>query len=255
LIENNKRIFTGFWLSKSYDNERRCKMDGEISLDFKAILEIIKKRLWILVVITLTSTGISCVLSFWLIHPIYEAKTTILIGKSIEGEDDRLDYDDILLYQKVVKTYMEIAKSRLVAEKTINSLSKNITIDDFLESISVSTQQDTQIMVIKTKNTSAVEAADIVNCLAQSFIEECQKLLPTGNAKVVDKAFVPEEPVIPKKKTNIIIGFFSGILISVVIIFIINYFDNTIKTDEELERYTSIAVLGVIPREYKNKRY
>lgn len=229
-------------------------MNDEVLLDFKGILQIIRRRRWIVILITFLSIGTSCVLSYWVIEPVYEAKTTILIGKSIEGNDDRINYDDILLYQKVVRTYTEIAKSRLVAENAADRLGNNISPDIIMENVSVSTQQDTQVMIIKTRSTVPEDAMNMVNCLAESFIQKCQELLPTGVAKVLDRARLPQHPVLPRHKVNIIIGFFTGILISLIIIFTINYFDNTIKTDEELERYTNIPVLGIIPKDIKTKR-
>jgi capsular polysaccharide biosynthesis protein len=159
------------------------------------------------------------------------------------------------VYQNVVKTYIEIAQSRLVAEKTIQRLCSNIKPDTFLDNIYVSAQEDTQIIVIQTKGEDPAEARDTVNYLAESFIEECQNLLPTGSVKVVDKAYLPEKPILPNHKNYIIIGFIMGVMLSLVVIFLINYLDNTIKTEDELERYIGIPVLGVIPRENKNKKH
>lgn len=226
-------------------------MNDGISLNIKRIIDNVKKRLWVLILITVLFISVSGFMDLFIISPIYEAKTSIIIGKSSNSENSTVQYDEVLLYQKIIRTYSEIAKSRLVAEKTINLMERKISPEYLMDNITVTSQPDTQVMVIKLKGSDPEETANIVNTLASVFIEEAQELLPTGNAKIMDKAIVPQSPLKPNPKLNMIIAFTFGIIISVGLICLLEYMDNTVKTEEDVEVYVELPLLGLIPKQNK----
>lgn len=226
-------------------------MNEYFSYTLKDVLEIIKKRIWVLIIITVLCSIAGGILSIFIIAPIYETKTSIIIGKNTNGENNSIQYDEVLMYQKIVSTYMEIAKSRLVAEKTISLLGKNTSPDELLKRISVSSKEDTQILVIKYQSNNAEDAMNTLNKFSSVLIEASEDLLPTGNAKIVDRAVLPEFPLKPNPKLYIIFSFVLGMIISLSCIFTIDYFDNTLKTEEDVEMYAELPLLGIIPRQIK----
>lgn len=223
------------------------KMYEENTLELREIIDIIKKRKKLIILITLSFIIISGVFSFFVLPPTYEASVSVLIGK-LPNDQQQIQYNDVMMYQKLLKTYSEIAKSRLVAEKTIKSLNKNITFDEFKSCVTVTPQVDTQIMMIKVKSKDPKDAMVTVNALSFSFIEEAMKLYPTGNVQILDSAEIPDKPIKPNKKLNLAIAFVLGIMVSLGIIFLIEYMDNTIKTEEDVEKYINIPVIGIIPK-------
>lgn len=64
--------------------------------------------------------------------------------------------------------------------------------------------------------------------------------------KIVSPAVTPREPVKPKKLLNIVLAIFLGISGGLGLAFFIEYFDHTINTPEDLEKYTGISVLGSV---------
>jgi capsular polysaccharide biosynthesis protein len=230
-------------------------MEQEMTLDLREIFEAIKKRLWIILAITAVSVTISGVLSIFVINPTFEAKTSIIIGKEPQGQvqSERVEYNDVMMFQKLIKTYSEIAKSRVVAESTIKKLINiDITPEALINSVTITPQADTQIMFIKAQSKNPQEAVTIANVLAQSFIEESKRLYPTGNIQIMDTASFPKGPVKPKPMLNIAIAFFLGIMISLGLVFLLEYMDNTIKTENDVEKYLDLPVLGVIPKNLKD---
>lgn len=70
--------------------------------------------------------------------------------------------------------------------------------------------------------------------------------------RVVDAPIEPTAPVSHRPTLIIIMGFIVGLIIGVTFAFVRNSFNDSIKTREELERYTNIPLYGVIP--YLNGR-
>lgn len=223
-------------------------MEQEMSLDLREIFAIIRKRIWLIVIVTFITTCGSGIISFFLINPTYEAKTTIIIGKAPGGQDQEVQYNDVLMYEKLTKTYAEIAKSRLVAEKAVSKLGQDIKAEELMKKITVTPQTNTQIMEVKAKDKNPENAMKMANALSEVFIDEAMRIYPTGEVQIMDRAVLPEFPVSPNKKLNIAIGFVIGVMVSLGIIFIIEYMDNTIKTEEDIEKYLGLPVIGIIPK-------
>ncbi|CDF57715.1 YveK family protein [Thermobrachium celere] len=222
-------------------------MEQEMTIDLTELFAIIKKRIWLIIAITLATTLISAVLSFFVLKPVYEAKISIIIGRAEIGEKVKTDYNEVLMYQKLVKTYAEIAKSKTVVEKTINELGKSVQADDYLKNITAIPQPDTQILVLKYQSKDPVDAATTINTHAKNFIEESKRFYPDGNIQIIDAAQVPENPVKPKKMLNIAIAFVLGVMLSLGLVFILEYMDTTVKTEDDVEKLLDLPVVGIIP--------
>lgn len=223
-------------------------MEQEMTLDLAELFAIIRKRIWLLISITLITTLTAGILSFFVLSPVYESSISIIIGRANEGETTKTEYNEVMMYQKLAKTYAEIAKSRSVAEKTIKELNKDMQVNVFLKSLSVTPQPDTQILVLKYQSKDAIDAATTINTHAKFFIEESKRFYKDGNIQIIDTAQVPEGPVKPKPMLNIAIAFVLGIMISLGIIFIMEYMDTTIKTEDDIEKILNVPVIGLIPK-------
>ena len=73
--------------------------------------------------------------------------------------------------------------------------------------------------------------------LIQEKLEETkiQEAAKSRNVLILDEAIEPYVPIKPKKKLNIMLGILIGLGLGVGITFVIEYMDNTIKTQEELQ--------------------
>ena len=67
------------------------------------------------------------------------------------------------------------------------------------------------------------------------------------NVRIIDPAIESVTPVKPKKKLNLMLGALIGIGLGIGLAFIIEYFDNSVKSHEELERM-GYSILGTIPQ-------
>lgn len=218
-----------------------------MTLDLQDFFYIIKKRLKLIVLITLACAVITGLVSVFLIKPTYEASSSIIVGKPTNNI--KTDNNDVMMYQNLVKTYAQIAQSDSVAKATLNKLNENITLDQFQKMVSVTPQEGTQILTIKADSKDPNEAARVVDTMASSFIGESKRVFPTGgDIQIMDRAQIPDKPVKPKKTLNVAIAFFLGLIVSVGISFLLEYQDNTIKTEDDIDRYLELPVIGIIPK-------
>lgn len=224
-------------------------MQEETSIDMKDYLYIVKKRITLITTITLICTLVSGVLSFFVIKPTYEAKTSIIVSKQNTDTSKNQDsYSDVMMLQNLIKTYSEIAKLRSVAQTAVTKYNLDITPEKLQSRVKVTPETGTQILTIAIDDGTAEGATQKVNAVADAFITQAQQLLPTGTVKIMDKAEVPKSPIKPKKTLNVAIAFFLGLMISLGTSFVLEYMDSTIRDERDVEKYLNIPVIGVIPK-------
>lgn len=215
-------------------------------ISIEEIVESLKKRWIMIVAITVAATVLSGVISFFVIKPQYEASTKVFIGKE-EGENQSYNQNDVVMYQKLMKTYSETIKTKDLIEDALTGVNTELTTGNVLAGLTVVPVADTQILQIKFKGKDPNEAKDIIEKVTAQFIEVSKELVPNGNIRIIEKVEVPENPVSPNKKMNIVIAFLLGLMVSVGLCFLLEFMDNTFKNKERLEREFDIPVLGVIP--------
>ena len=221
-------------------------------IELREYFYILLKRMWIIVLITVLSVATSGIVSFFVLEPEYSTFTTLMLGKPQDySNQEKIEYNDVLLNQKLVSTYGELAKSRVVSNEVIKNLNLNITPGQLSGKTSVSLVRDTEIIKITVNDYSPVMAAKIANETAKVFMKNVSNIMKIENVQVIDKAEVPTAPFKPNKMMNIAIAGVLGVMVSVFIIFLLEYLDNTIKTPEEVERHLDLPVIGMIPKSSK----
>lgn len=211
------------------------------------ILDSLKKRWKLILIITLSTVLLSGIISFFLIKPKYEATTKVFIGKE-EGSEQIYNQNDVIMYQKLMKTYSEAIKTKDLVGRAIEDVNANLEVKEVLSGLTVTNVSDTQILEIKFKGGNPKEARDIVAAITEEFISTSKTLVSNGNVRVIEEVVIPEKPVSPNKTMNIVIAFILGLMVSVGLAFLLEVMDNTFKSKEQLEKELDLPVLGAIPK-------
>src|SRR5690606_2809766 len=112
--------------------------------------------------------------------------------------DNKLEYNDVLLNQKLVSTYGELVKSRKVADQVIANLNLDMSYETFGSKVSVNLVNNTEIIKIQVKDTDPELAQKIANETAQVFMESVKNIMMVENVQVIDEAQISLNPISPK---------------------------------------------------------
>ncbi|OPJ61656.1 YveK family protein [Clostridium oryzae] len=227
-----------------------------MEFDILEYLILLKKRWRFITIITLMFTLMAGVVSFFVLKPVYESDISVIIGrpKNVNSQNYSSSYNDVMMYQKMVSTYMEFVRSRTVIEDTITTLKLNINVEDLQNKISVTAKGDTEFLTIAVKSKNAEESMNIANQLAKSLKKISSDVKKEDNVQILDKAQFPTSPDTPKPYLNMTIAFILGFMLSIVIVIVMEYLDNTIKDPEEIEKLLNIPVIGTIPYMSNNNK-
>lgn len=122
----------------------------------------------------------------------------------------------------------------------------NISEDDLVKMVSVSTQQNSQVFTVNVKDTSPIRARDIANEIAKVFEKKIAKIMSISNVSVVSKATANPVPVSPKLNLAAMVGLLFGILFAFVWGLIRELTDQTVKEIEFITDALGLVDLGTV---------
>jgi len=219
-------------------------MEIQEEIDLRQVFDVVRRRLWVLVVMVVTATLVSGVFSFYFIPPTYTASVTLLVAKR---ETPVADYSTLLLNQNLVRTYAEIARSRTVAQRVVDALGLHTTVSSLQERINVTAVKDTQVIRVSLEGPTPQEAQLTADAVAAAFTDQVQSLMKVDNVAIVDPAVQPTSPTKPRPLLNIAVAMMLGVMVGFGLMFLLEYLDNTIKDSDDVARYLDLPVLGAIP--------
>ena len=179
--------------------------------------------------------------------PLYTTYTTIILTKSNETQTNTtITQNDILLNQKLVETYTKIIKSKLVLDQVISETGITYTAQELGENVSVEAYENTEMLKISVTDSDPELSASIANSIAQVFSGEVAKIYQMNNISVIDIAQIPEEVSNNTLVRDVFIALFISIFGSIGVIFIIYYFDDSIKLTDDLEEEIGMPVIAKV---------
>lgn len=215
-------------------------------MELTEYLDIVRKRLWIIVVVPVVAVILAAVVSFYILSPVYQANTTLYVGKNIDT-GNAIAYNDIMVGNQLVKDYRELVKSRLIAGMVIKELGlTGMTSSSLSNMLSVNLKNDTRLIEVTAQAKTPEMAQKIADQVAVAFKEKAVELIDVQNVQVIDNAELPSAPVKPKKMLNVAIAAFVGLMAGFGITFLLEYLDSTIKTPNDVEKYIELPVIGAI---------
>lgn len=181
--------------------------------------------------------------------PMYSSNTTILLV----GQNDQLNQNDVSLNNNLVATYTEIIKSRRVLSQVVNNLDLDYTVAELSNNISVGTKTGTQIITVTVSDSNAKRAKNIANEVSKVFAADIKELYKLDNVAIIDSAVKANAPYNLTYAKDNVIYLAIGLVLSCGVIFIMFYFDTTIKSAESIEEKLGLTVLGVVPEERRGR--
>ena len=223
------------------------------TIDLKEMLEYFQKRISIIIMIILIVGIFGTIYGLFFQTPMYKSTTSIIL-KNDTSQNANLTYNDLNLNKNLVDTYSEIVKSKKILNQVIDNMELDYTYPELNSMINVSSVSNTEIIRIAVTNIDSEVAKDIADEVANVFIKEIPELYSISNVSILDTAEVAEEPYNINIKKQIIIYLFLGLVMGCGIIFIIYYFDRTIKSVEQVETKLGLPILGTVQEFKKGTR-
>ena len=216
-------------------------------INIRDFLNYLKKYVLVIVVVSLVLIIGVFIYDKSIKKPLYTTYTTIILTKSNEAQTGTtITQNDILLNQKLVETYSKIIKSKLVLEQVISETGVTYTAEELSENVNVEAYENTEMLKISVTDQDPELAASIANSIAQVFSGEIAKIYQINNISVVDVAVTPEEVSNNTLKRDLLIALFISIFGTIGVVFVVYYFDDTVKLTDDLEEEIGMPVVAKV---------
>lgn len=185
----------------------------------------------------------------------YEAQTTIVVGQA----GGLVQPQNASAIQPFSATMQELIASTVVAQSVIQTLHLNVTPQSLLNGVSVSFNPESAALKVSVVETSPRLAAAVAKQIGIAFSALVKERFgpspgtgktpttPPLTATVWDPAHVIPGKVAPKPKLNLLIAGVLGLVLGLLLAFLRDYFDRSLRTPEEIERAFGVPVIGRIP--------
>lgn len=203
------------------------------------------KILWILLAVVLIIV-LGNVFTLLTRTPLYQSNTTIvLVGENKSGYSQT----ESQLNQNLIGTYSQIIKSRKVLSQVIENLDLKMTTEELSNSITTSSVEETEIIQITVENAKAKDAQKITDEVAKVFAKEIKDIYNLENVTIIDKAELAKSPYNVNYLKDNVIYLVISLVLSFGVVFVMYYFDTSIKSSEVVEEKLGLTVIGIVPKE------
>ncbi|MGX1191836.1 YveK family protein [Metabacillus sp. SLBN-84] len=222
-------------------------MEENISL--KGLFQTLKKRLSLIIIITAIAAATSGLISFFVLTPIYQSSTQILVNQA-KSDQQSFNPGEVQTNLQLINTYNVIIKSPAILDKVVQQLDLDMSSSQLNSNVTVASEQNSQVVTISVQDEKPEQAAEIANTIATVFQNDIAKIMNVNNVSILSKADLGTDPspIQPKPLLNIAIAMIVGLIAGVGLAFLLEYLDNTIKTEEDIEKHLGLPVLGAITR-------
>lgn len=229
-------------------------MERNENIEIKRISDILKRKKIIIVFLLIIFTTVGYLYSYKYIVPEYKSTETLLLIPNKVNESETITNSDLTMNSGLISTYSNIAKNTKVLKKVIKNLELNMTEEQLLDKMEINIVKDTHIIKISVSDKDPRLARNITKELSKVFLKEIKDIYNLNNIGIVDEAQLPNNPYNINHIKDTAIFLALGIMISFGYILTIYILDNTIKKEDDIEKYIKIKALGNIPINQNKKQ-
>ncbi len=219
----------------------------ETEIDLVEFFWVLWRKLPLMIAVGLFTALLAFGGSQFLMTPMYQSATKIYILNTQNSSNADVTYNDLQVGKQLVKDYSELIKSRFVLETVIEQLDLPISYEQLNGKVAVSTPTDTRVISITVTDSSPVMAMKIANAVREAASTHIRNVMDIEAVNIVETANMPTYKASPSVDKNMMLGGILGILIVAAIVIISHLLNDTIQTEEDVEKYLGISTLAMIP--------
>lgn len=231
--------------------EKKRNDNEEMEIDLLELLMVMKKHLSAILLAGIVGLVIMFAYTSFLVTPLYNASSMMYVMPD-NSNSNSSTLSDMQVGQQLTSDYSSMIESRSFMEDVIKKLNLTIDYQQLLEKVEVTNPTSSRILQVTVNDPNPQTAADIANEVASVAESKLKEITGMQAIKIYEEAAVPEKPSSPSLKKNCALGLLAGIVLAMAVITVLYLMDDTIKTEDDIEKYLGMTTLAVLP--YNGKK-
>lgn len=216
----------------------------EIEIDLLQLWNAVRHRIWLVLLAGFIVADIAFAITKFLITPMYSSSATMLV---VTKETTLSSLADLQLGSQLTNDYEILISSRPVLQEAIEELGLEISYKRLRNMITISNPNDSRMLIISTLQADPELAKNVVDTVAEISSEYIAEKMEVTAPKIIEEGEVPIFQSSPNLLRNTAIGGMLGILAAVFLICVAVILNDSIQTEDDIERYLQLPVLAVVP--------
>lgn len=227
--------------------EKKRNDNEEMEIDLLELLMVMKKHLAAILLAGIVGLVIMFAYTSFLVTPLYSASSMMYVMPDNSNSMNSSTLSDMQVGQQLTSDYSSMIKSRSFMEDVIKKLNLTIDYQQLLGKVEVTNPTSSRILQVTVNDPNPQTAADIANEMASVAESKLKEITGMQAIKIYEEAAVPDRPSSPSLKKNCALGLLAGLVLAMAVITILYLLDDTIKTEDDIEKYLGMTTLAVLP--------
>ena len=218
-----------------------------MQLDLKQILEGLRKRWWLALIVALAAAAVAYLYS--ISQPqVYQAQA-VVAARSVPVDNGMIE-----AIKKTLPTYAaEMASKDLIRQVVDDNQIPDVDPDTVV--LLPQARPDDNSIVMTVDHSNGMIAAQLAEGVSNAFIEEQAAENQQANASgqrvvwvTTQAAAIPSQPYQPRPRLYAAAAGLFGLLLGLLLAIGLELLDTSLKTPADVERYVGVNTVGIIPR-------
>lgn len=224
---------------------KELRDNDEMEIDLIQLLLALKQRIWAILAAAVICGAIAGAYTKLVMTPQYRSTAMVYI---LSKETTLTSLADLQIGSQLTKDYKVIVTSRPVLEDVIQQMNLSLNYNQLKNKITIDNPTDTRILSITVEDPDPLLAKELVDAVAQTSSEYIGDIMEMVPPKTIEQGAVATHQSSPSTQKNVMMGALIGIVLVCGLVTLEFILNDTIKTEEDVERYLGISVLASVPK-------
>ena len=233
---------------------------GSDEIDLRVYLQVIKKRIWWIVVFVLVCTILAAFYSYSNYVPLYQASTKLIVNDA--SEPDPFGGQIVSLgiggaNSGLIDTYKEIIRTPVIMDKVVQRFPHlGVSAEYLMAIVNVAALNNTQVMVISVTDVSHERAVMIVNAITEVFRSEIPSISKVSSVVVLNDAKLRSrpQPINEQQNAYVVLAVLASLIVSVGFALLLDSMDDTMRSEADIQAALGVPMLASVPKLKPNRR-
>lgn len=219
----------------------------EDEIDLMEVVRLLVHHLWIMIIAFVVGAVVVGVSIKVFVTPKYTARSTIYVLSTAEDTTTA----KLSIVRQMTKDFQMLATTRNTINMVIEQLNLNMSYGELMKqnTIRVVNPTDSHMLRIEVENADPVMAANVSNAMANVMREQIAEVMHTEKPSFVEMATVPGSPSSPRTMYYSLLAGLGMAVIAAAIVLIRYFMNDTITTEDDVNRYLGLTILAAVPLE------
>ena len=209
------------------------------------IIAMLTKRLVLIIVFTFLGLSVFYFIASHVTKPIYTASVQMYVNPN--QYESSADLTKLTYAQQVTETYVYLLKTKAFYKSVSSEGDLTYNADQLQAMTNIEIVNNTELFRISVTSLSPDDSYNIAKAIEEVAPSWIKSIMSSAKISVVDPASRPLGPSGPDITRNTMVGGFLGFMLSIVLCFLLEILNTSVKNSEDLLKKYQIPVIGAIP--------